>query len=160
MKVQRILILTLVVLSCGFRLQAQELLPADSTVQTPHIDIFTLLDTPNDDGQAVRLHQSALIQRLVDNYIVRNHTKKTPGFRVRIFFDNTQSARQRAFEAEATFHELYPEVPAYPTYQDLFFKVTVGDFRTRTDAMRFLISIRENYPGAFIVKENINFPAL
>jgi hypothetical protein len=160
MKTQRILFLTVLLLSCYFRLQAQEPPATDSTAQVPPIDIFTLLTMPDDKGYTVQLHQSDHIRQLVDQHIVRNSTKRTPGFRVRIFFDNSQSARQRIFEVEAAFKELYPDVPTYPSYQDLYFKLTVGDFRTRTEAMRFLISIRRNYPGTFIVKENINFPPL
>jgi hypothetical protein len=144
---------------CGFRLQAQEM-PPDSTEQVPHINIFTLLNMPNYDGYTVTLQQSDLIKRLVDNYIVRNNSKKTQGFRVRIFFDNSQTARQKVYEIEAAFKELYPNVSTYLSYQDLYFKVTVGDFRTRTDAMRFLNSVQRSYPGAYIVKENINFPSL
>ena len=159
MKAQRILLFTFLLLACGFRLQAQETLP-DSTAQIPHIDIFTLLRTPNNDGYTVKLYQSDLIRRLIDNYMARNHTKKMQGYRVRIFSDNSQSARQRIYETEAAFRELYPGVPTYTSYQDLYFKVTVGDFRTRTDAMRFLSNIQRNYPGAYIVKENINFPSL
>jgi len=160
MKVQGILLLIVLSLSCGLRLQAQEM-PPDSTVQAPpHIDIFTLLNMPNDDDYTVRLHQSDFIKRLVDNYIARNNTKKTQGFRVRIFFDNSQTARQRVYEVEAAFKELYPGVPTYLSYQDLYFKLTVGDFRNRTDAMRFFNSIQRIYPGAYIVKENINFPSL
>jgi len=158
MKILRILFFIVLLFSCGFRLQAQEM-PADSTEQ-PHINIFTLLNMPNYDGYTVSLHQSDLIKQLVDKYIVRNYTKKTQGFRVRIFFDNSQKARQRVYEIEAAFKELYPNVPTYLSYQDLYFKVTVGDFRNRTDAMRFLTGIQRNYPGAYIVKENINFPSL
>ena len=160
MKVQRILFLTVLFLACGFRLQAQEPPIADSTEVVPHIDIFTLLNTPDDNGNAVNLQQSDSIKRLVDGYIVRNGTKKTQGFRVRIFFDNSQSARQRIYEVEAAFKELFPDIPTYTSYQDLYFKVSVGDFRTRTDALRFFTNIQKNYPAAYIVKENINFPAL
>ena len=160
MKAQRILFIAVLLLYCSFRLHAQESSVSDSIVQIPHIDIFTLLKMPNDNGHTVNLQQSDFIKQLVNNYIVRNNAKKTSGFRVRIFFDNTQTSRQRAFDVEAKFRELYPNVPTYHSYQDLYFKVTVGNFRTRTDALRFLNNIRKQYPGAFIVKENINFPSL
>jgi len=161
MKMQRILFLTILLAGCSFVLQAQEQeQPTDSIPPAPYIDLFTLLSMHNYDGHAVNLHQSPLIKQLVDQHILRNSTKKTSGFRVRIFFDNAQTARQRIVEIEARFKELYPDVPAYSSYEDLYFKVTVGDFRTRTDAMRFFNSIRRHYPGAFIVRENINFPSL
>ncbi len=125
-----------------------------------HIDLFTLLQTPNSNGDHVTLHQSSTIKDLVNGYKVRNFSKKTQGFRVRLFFDNSQTARQKAIEIESNFQNLYPGVSTYRTYQNLYFKVAVGDFRTRTDAMHFLQSIAYNYPGAFIIKENIHYPSL
>jgi len=157
---QRVLFIAIPLLCYSFCLQAQELPVADSIAQISHVDIFTSLNTPNSNGHTVKLHQSDLIKRLVDRYTVRNTTKKMMGFRVRIFFDNSQHARYRAFETEASFKELYPDVSTYLSYQDLYFKVTVGNFRTRTDAMRFLNNVQKNYPGAYIVKENINLPSL
>ncbi len=142
-------------------LRAQEQAQADTIVPLPvHVDIFTLLRTPNSAGYTVMLHQSPDIKEVMNGYIVRNPSKKTPGFRVRLFFDNSQTARRRAIEIESKFKAQYPEVRSYLSYQNLYFKVAVGDFRTRTDAMRFLQSISSNYPGAFIIKENINYPAL
>jgi hypothetical protein len=38
--------------------------------------------------------------------------------------------------------------------------VAVGDFRTKSEAMRFLQTIAGHYPGAFIIKDFINYPAL
>ncbi len=142
-------------------LMAQEQAQADSIVATPvHTDVFTLLRTPNREGYTVTLHQSPDIRDVMNGYIIRNMSKQTAGFRVRLFFDNGQTARQRATEIENEFKAKYPDVRSYLSYQNLYFKVAVGDFRTRTDALRFLQSISSNYPGAFIIKENINYPAL
>ncbi len=150
---------------CGKAQEAGAEIPpeqlADSSLIQPQvIDIFTQLSTPNSQGCTLSLHQPASVQAAIAQYKTRNSSKKTSGFRVRIFFDNNQTARQRANETESNFHALYPETPAYLTYENLYFKVTVGDFRNRSDAMRFLSFIAPNYPNAFIIKENINYPSL
>ena len=41
-----------------------------------------------------------------------------------------------------------------------YFKVTVGDFRTRSEAVKLLERIRGAFPSAFVVKENIEFPVV
>ena len=41
-----------------------------------------------------------------------------------------------------------------------FFKVTVGDFRTKSEAMLMLQQVKSIFPTAFIVPETINYPAL
>ena len=54
----------------------------------------------------------------------------------------------------------HPGIAAYRSYENPFFKVTVGDFRTRSEAMQLLTSIKSEFPKAFLVKENINYPAV
>ena len=49
---------------------------------------------------------------------------------------------------------------AYRSYVNPYFKVTVGDFRTRSEAMQLLMEIKSDFPAAFIVKENINYPVI
>jgi hypothetical protein len=137
-------------------LTAQE--PPDSLVR--HADMLLYLQSPADNGSHIVLRQSTAIKELLNNYVARNPYKKSQGFRVRIFFDNSQDARQRALEVETNFKTQYPDTPTYYTYQNLYFKVAVGDFRTKSEAMHFLHAIAEHYPGAFIIKDFINYPAL
>ena len=155
MSLKKFFIATIFLLTCGV-LAAQEY--ADSLVHHP--DMLLYLQSPADNGSHIILRQSTAIKELLNNYVARNHYKKMQGFRVRIFFDNSQNARQRALEAEANFKTQYPDIPTYYTYQNLYFKVAVGDFRTKSEAMRFLQTVSGQYPGAFIIKDFINYPAL
>ena len=82
------------------------------------------------------------------------------GYRVRIFFDNKQTARVESEETLKKFERLYHDVVAYRTYANPYFKVTVGDFRTRSEAVKLLERIRHDFPSAFVVKENISFPVV
>ncbi|MDR3133598.1 MAG: SPOR domain-containing protein [Prevotellaceae bacterium] len=116
-------------------------------------DIFRSLQA----GGNVVIRQSNEIENAVLGHIARNRYKKNKGYRIRIFFDNGQTARQESSAIEQAFSESYPAVPVYREFDDLYYKVAVGDFRTRTDAMRFLESIQRNYSSAFIFAENINF---
>jgi hypothetical protein len=38
--------------------------------------------------------------------------------------------------------------------------VRVGDFRTRLEAERFFIELKESFPDAFIVKDDVELPPL
>ena len=38
--------------------------------------------------------------------------------------------------------------------------MTVGDCRTKSEAMELLSRIKRNFPSAFVVKENIQFPVV
>ena len=113
--------------------------------------IFNLL--PN-----VAVHQSQVILNSMNKQIASNSSRKMTGYRVRIFNDNKQNSRGASEAALGRFKGMYPGVPAYRTYSNPFFKVTVGDFRTKSEALRLLQQVKGSFPSAFIVKETINYP--
>ena len=45
----------------------------------------------------------------------------------------------------------------YRNFVNPNFKVTVGDFRTKSEALAFLEAVRADFPAAFIVRENIHY---
>ena len=78
---------------------------------------------------------------------------------MRIFFDNGQNSRGESEAVLKRFEAVYHGIPAYRTYANPYFKVTVGDFRTRSEAMALLVKLRNEFPRALMVKEKINWPA-
>ncbi len=113
--------------------------------------IFNLL--PN-----VTVHQSEAILASMNRQISSNSSRRLSGYRVRIFNDNKQNARGASEAAMGRFKGMYPGIAAYRTYSNPFFKVTVGDFRTKSEAMRLLQQVKGSFPSVFIVKETINYP--
>ena len=122
-------------------------------------DIFHIMPLKDRGDKAdVEIYQSQAIANSLRQQVAENGKRQMSGYRVRIFFDNKQSART---ESEATlkrFESMYHDVKAYRTYANPYFKVTVGDFRTQSEAMELLSRIKFEFPSAFVVKENIEFP--
>jgi len=114
--------------------------------------IFNLL--PN-----VTVHQSQSIMTAMNRQIAANSSRKMSGYRVRIFNDNKQNSRGASEAAMGRFKGMFPGVAAYRTYSNPFFKVTVGDFRTKSEALKMLQQLKGSFPSAFIVKETINYPS-
>ena len=112
------------------------------------------------DDVEVVLHQSDSIYSAMNAHLKNNASRTLSGYRIRIFFDNKQSARVASEEALKKFESLFHDVSAYRSYANPYFKVTVGDFRTRSEAMSYLERIRKDFPSAFVVKENIAFPVI
>ena len=83
-----------------------------------------------------------------------------PGYRVHLYMDSGNRARLNTQHEQAGFEELYPEQRSYIIYEEPYFKLRAGDFRTRLDARRFLEKIRRNYPAAYIVVDRINYPEM
>ncbi len=123
-------------------------------------DIFHLVTRQTDNSSAITIIQSPHIVSAMRNYTAASRSRRINGYRVRIFFDNRQDARVKSESIENSFRELYPQVGVYRTYTNPYFKVTVGDFRNRSDAMKFLKRIEGVYPFPFIVREPISFPPL
>ena len=108
----------------------------------------------------VNVRQSQQIANSMKSHVASNGARTISGYRVRIFFDNKQNARTESETVLKKFNGLYPDVMAYRIYANPYFKVTVGDFRTKSEAMALLARIKGAFPSAFVVKENIEFPVV
>ena len=122
-------------------------------------DIFHIMPLKaRGDMADVEIYQSQDIANALRIQVASNPERTINGFRVRIFFDNKQSARQESEEVLKKFEALHRDIKAYRTYANPYFKVTVGDFRTKSEAMEVLSRIKAEFPTAFVVKESIEYP--
>lgn len=106
----------------------------------------------------VNVHQSQAISDAMSRKIERNKDRRMTGYRVRIFFDNKQNSRTASEAAMSRFQTAYPGHGVYRSFASPYFKVTVGDFRTKSEAMQMMRRIKADFPSAFVVRENINYP--
>lgn len=155
-------------------LDAQERVPAgyelvDSVVYRPAAvldstlvgkNIISLMQSGDNGAVIVNVNQSADVAASLESHIRDNGERTLSGYRVRIFFDNKQTARNESEEVLKRFESLFHDVSAYRSYANPYFKVTVGDFRTKTEAMALLERIKVEFPSAFVIKENITFPVV
>jgi hypothetical protein len=140
----------------------------DSLVYVPNVSIDStlvdkdiFLDMPSEASGAaatVAVNQSELIEQSMRKHVEANPSRALSGYRVRIFFDNRQTARNESEQTVVKFREMYQDIAVYRTYTNPYFKVTVGDCRTRSEAMHLLSRIKRDFPSAFVVKENIECP--
>ena len=163
-----LIILTSLLLFFGIELRAQENVTVpegyvlvDSIVYRPVATVdTTLVGKDVFDIPGVKISQTEAVQDAMRRQVAENETRTLGGYRVRIFFDNKQSARVESEETLRRFEGMYHDVVAYRTYANPYFKVTVGDFRTRSEAVKLLERIKGEFPSAFVVKENIEFPVV
>jgi hypothetical protein len=116
--------------------------------------------TRSQEGK-VEIVSDPRIEELLKKHQAINETRQVlDGYRVQIFFASGTNSKKQATDTKTVFMQKYPDVPSYITYQAPNFKVRVGDFRTRHEAHRLLKEIRKDFPGAFIVKDEISFPGI
>lgn len=82
------------------------------------------------------------------------------GYRIQIFMESGNDAIDHAEEVIENFHADYPDIEAYLTYRQPYYRVRIGDFRDRLEAEGFLRRISRNYGQAFVVREKIRPPKL
>lgn len=144
--------------------QVSETETADSLVSAlpPAVDSTLLgcrvMELIGSDGADIKINRTEAVDKAFEKYIEGNVSKKIHGYRIRISFDNKQTARVQSEEVEKLFMENFSQYPVYRTYTNPYFKVAVGDFRTRTDAVKVLKEITAVFPNAFVIRDVINFP--
>ena len=123
------------------------------------VDVFDNIASKAGVADAkVNFEQSLMVEQSVRSHIEANKERTLTGYRVRIFFDNRQTSRTESEETLKRFQNSFKGISAYRTYSNPYFKVTVGDFRTKSEAMELLSRIRGEFPSAFVVKESIEYP--
>ncbi|WP_159522367.1 SPOR domain-containing protein [Sunxiuqinia indica] len=112
-------------------------------------------------SQQLPVSQDARIDSLLKRHIAMNKRMNgTDGYRLEVFFGSGLKAREEAMNVKTEFLTKYPDVQAYMIFQSPDFKVRVGDFRTKNEALALKDRIKKTYPNAFIVKDIIQFPKL
>lgn len=101
------------------------------------------------------------IDQLVEKHIFLNlHQSTLDGWRVQIFFDSGTNSKKRATDILNRFNYQYPDSKAYLSFKEPYYRVRVGDFRTRLEAEGFMKMIQAEYPNAFATADKINPPAV
>jgi hypothetical protein len=115
-------------------------------------------------GQVI-LHQDPLVDTLLHRHgevmarVMENPDHKAiPGYRIQIFFDSGLNSSDRARIARLEFEARHPDIPAYITWKAPNYRVRVGDFRSRLEAEKVLKQVMTDYPNAWVIKDEINFP--
>ena len=156
MSMKKFLIIAILALLPGLVLRAQEYRVDNGSSQVDSTlmgrSILSVM------GSGVTVNQSRAMRSALDSYVSNNAAKKLTGYRIRVYFDNGQNARLRSESIARAVSGAFPGIGVYRTFESPNFKVTVGDFRTKDEALKVFHSLKANYPTAIILRETINYP--
>jgi len=82
------------------------------------------------------------------------------GFRLQIYFGSGEKAHAQAIKIKTEFLSSNPNVKTYLLFKSPDFIVRVGNFRTKSEALKLKKVLLFQYPNAFIVADEIAFPEL
>ena len=100
------------------------------------------------------------------NELLKQHTiqsKKSGtfgGFRVQIYFGSGENAHAKAIKIKNDFLASNPNVKTYLLFKSPDFIVRVGNYRTKSEALKLKKTLLFQYPNAFIVADEIALPEL
>jgi hypothetical protein len=108
------------------------------------------------------INPTLTIKVIKDNRIdelnnVYKSTYELIGYRVLIYSGNK---KQPANQARSTFLRVHPKTKAHLDYEQPNYKVRVGDFRTKLEALKYKKEIIDEFPNCFITKDKIDINEL
>ena len=106
----------------------------------------------NQDLQAqqgtVKIQQNQKVEKLMEVKADLNKNNKIRDrFVIQLFYGDNGEANEVIQEYRKAY-----DYPSQITYEAPNYKVWIGNFRSRLEADRALLKIKENYPSAFIPK--------
>jgi len=124
-------------------------------------DVFSNVHSYSASGGKIQIFQDANVRVLMNDYVKsKKNEKGMNGYRVQIFFGSGHNSRENANNTRNAFVSKYQNIPVHVVFEEPNFKVRVGDFRTKSEALEVLMEVKEDYEGAYIVKDFIEFPEL
>lgn len=120
--------------------------------------LFFLFQQATAQTAFTQVYGDANLDSLIEQNIDANKAANgIQGYRIQLFFG---SERKAAHDARSKFLQLYPDEEAYLIYQQPYFKVRVGNFRTRLEAQPLFSKVLPEFERVFIIPDKINLPKL
>ena len=119
-------------------------------------DLLTTLLNRQQEGSFNLEIDSLLLANYYKLITVNQKQSGVPGYRIRIFSDSGLGAKEEQQRVRARFISLYPGIDAHYHYDEPFFKVYVGDCRTRSEALKLFDRVKVHFPNPIIVPDLIN----
>lgn len=139
-----LLLTTLFLTSSGNDLHAQQ-------------DILNRLRTKGPGDAAVNVFQDNSVTYALNFHLSQQRSMNgVKGYRISIFLGSGQEASKNADLVKAKFMSKYEEVTSYKVFVYPFYNIHVGDFRTKSEALKFQQLIQKDYPDAFIREDVIS----
>ena len=122
-------------------------------------NLFENLFRSSPDSSEVKIIQERKLDEIMILYMEQNRKLGgIPSYWIRIYSGSSHGARQEAYDTKARFLTKYEGIRNEVMYDDPNFKVYVGGYRTKSEALKLLRRIRKDFRTAFIVYDIIGYP--
>ena len=111
-------------------------------------------NTNSSQTSAVKIEMDEKVGALLNRHIKLNKQTGLMGWRLQIFSDTD---REKAQKRRKTFLLDFPEIPAYLTHKEPYFKVIIGNFYTKLQAKKIKNDIRKKYHSYIVPSEIVTY---
>lgn len=119
-----------------------------------------LLNAQSSDGIYNNEDEASVNSLLMLHKEFTSNYSSISGYRIQIFKGSGNNALDNAETLMDEFSEEYEDIIAYISFMEPYYRVRVGDYRTRLDALNALRLIKKVYASAFVIKEDIELVVL
>lgn len=114
---------------------------------------FTVISQDRESDKLINIkYEKGIDSLMIKNQEIINKNEGISGWRVQLTFKST---KEEIKKTRVNFRKLYPHIPTYLTYDPPYYKICVGDFRTKNEALKLNNFIRKNYVEAYPVQKII-----
>lgn len=111
--------------------------------------------TTAQSGRLVVRNQSTDLDTLFAVNLRTNNNQTTlDGYRIQIYSGSGVAAKKEAQDAQNRFLASFPNERVYMTYTAPTWRVRIGDYRYRSEALDLLTRIKRQFQGSYIVRDN------
>ncbi len=124
--------------------------------QSPSVDMFAWLQTRVPGQGTIQIRQDNIIRDMVNLHLTQQRSMKGIwGYKISIFRGSGQTTRKDAELTRSRFISKYENVECKLEFEYPNWKVYVGNFRTKSEALQFLHKISSDYPDEPFIREGI-----
>jgi hypothetical protein len=123
-------------------------------------DIFNQLDKTYSNSGKVVITQDYAVKSLIRKHVEANNKLPTKGYRIVIFSGSGAQSESKANQVRSTFKTRFYKTEAYTKYHEPNFRVHVGDFRNKSEALKVYKEVIKYYSGTYIIEDRIEYPDL
>lgn len=118
-------------------------------------DVLFSLQTP-DKGTLIINQPEELSSAIKEHVSLNRKMLGIKGYRIQIGLFPGRKGRTKAYSLKSDYLIKYPDkTDVYVSYSAPYFNVRVGNFFTKTQALKEFQEIKKDFPGAFIVEDLI-----
>ncbi len=117
--------------------------------------IFTRLQEESSGEGVINIDQSDRMEQFIQMHIAMNkRSGGVEGFRVQLFSGSGNKARKEALEVKGEVLSQLPDADVFVEYSAPFWRVRVGSFRHKHEALPLLEKLQKKFPACYVVKVN------